>query len=73
MTTKTFEIELYKKAGAQNVIFCTQGFDPEIHKPEYSFEDKEKSIVFIGHAEPERFELISYLIENGISHSFGWN
>jgi len=67
VTTKTFEIELYKKAGAQNVIFCTQGFDPEIHTPEYSFEEKEKSIVFIGHAEPERFELISHLIENGIS------
>ena len=65
ITTKSFEIANYQSNHSNSTIFCTQGYDPEIHKPYKSFEEK-KGIVFIGHKEPDREFVISKLIEMGI-------
>jgi len=66
ITTKSFEIEAYKAHSAKSVIFCTQGYDPFIHRPLHDYRDK-NGIVFIGHKEDNREEVISLLIEKGIT------
>jgi hypothetical protein len=65
ITTKSFEIELYKQQGA-NVLFCTQGFHPAVHRPYYSFAEK-RGAVFIGHHEKWKEEIIAKLLENKIA------
>lgn len=64
VTTKSYEVEYYQSHGA-NPIVCSQGYDPLIHKPYHSFNEKE-GIVFIGHKEEEREEILSMLLEKGI-------
>lgn len=64
ITTKSYEIEHYRKFGKDPIV-CTQGFDAAIHKPYHQLHEK-KGIVFIGHKEKEREEIISLLIEKGI-------
>lgn len=61
ITTKSFEIKDYEKFSVKT-IFCTQGFDPQLHKPFFSFEQK-KGVVFIGHYEEERAEIVAKLLE----------
>lgn len=65
ITTKSFEMNEYKKYGARNVLYCTQGYDPRVHKPYYSFSQK-SGVVFIGHREPDREEIISKLLQKKI-------
>jgi spore maturation protein CgeB len=65
VTTKSFEIESYKAAGAKETLFCTQGYDPKLHKPYHSFENK-KGVVFIGHKEGDREEILAKLLESKI-------
>jgi spore maturation protein CgeB len=67
ITTKNFEIEHYKKHNCRNLIYCTQGFDKNIHKPYTEFESKQFDISFIGHFEKERSILIQQLIDEGLS------
>jgi len=62
VTTKSFEKDHYIKNGVKQLIICTQGFDPKLHKPYYSFEEK-KGIVFIGHREKDREEIIAKLLD----------
>lgn len=66
LTTKSFEIEKYKNFRANNVIYCTQGFDARLHKPYTSFFDKSFDVSFIGHFEKERAYLIQALIDSNI-------
>jgi len=61
ITTKKFEESEYAHYGVKT-IFCTQGYDPAIHKPYHSFSEKH-GVVFIGHMEDEREEILSKLIE----------
>jgi len=67
ITTKSFEIEHYHKVKDKSqVLYVTQGFDKEIHK-KGSILFKEKSgVVFLGHYEKERAEVIEKLIKNNI-------
>lgn len=53
-------------------IFCTQGFDPQVHKPYHRFEEK-KGVVFIGHKEEEREYIVAKLIEAGIQVTVAGN
>jgi spore maturation protein CgeB len=62
VTTKSFEKEYYEKAGAKQLISCTQGFDPMLHKPYHDFQEK-RGIVFIGHHEKDREEMIAGLLK----------
>jgi spore maturation protein CgeB len=66
ITTKSFEIEDYRKAGAKQVIYCTQGYDKMLHKSYYTFVEKDKDVTFVGHYEKYRGAIIKKLIENGV-------
>jgi spore maturation protein CgeB len=67
VTTKSFELELYKLNGCENVFLCTQGFDPAVHTSYFSFDAKIFDVCFIGHFEKERARIIQQLIDHGIS------
>lgn len=65
ITTKSFEWQAYENlVSKEKVIFCTQGFNPDIHKPYFSYEEKQYDLVFIGLYEPEREQVIQHLINN---------
>lgn len=67
VTTKTFEVANYEKlVNAEKVILVTQGYDKEVHFPVVEFSKKEKGVVFVGHHEKEREELLSFLIEQEV-------
>jgi spore maturation protein CgeB len=65
ITTKLYELEDYRIAGSKNTLYCTQGFDVQLHKPYNNFSEKIFDIVFIGHYEKERATLISDLLNAG--------
>lgn len=65
ITTKSFELEAYKSHGAHEVFFCTQGYDPAIHRPVKTPKAKE-GIGFVGLCEPFREEVAAKLLEEGI-------
>jgi spore maturation protein CgeB len=71
ITTKSFEIESYKKFGVKT-IFCTQGFDPAVHKPYHKFREKQ-GVVFIGHREDEREMIMSQLVDKNIRVTIAGN
>jgi spore maturation protein CgeB len=67
ITTKTVEEKEYLKFLPQEkLLITTQGFSKTIHKPYHKFEDKEDAVVFIGLAEPHRFEVAEALLTSGI-------
>jgi spore maturation protein CgeB len=65
ITTKSFELGDYVNRGVRNLLFCTQGFDPALHKPYVDFSEKQ-GVVFIGQYEAWREETISKLLEKKI-------
>ncbi len=67
ITTKSFEIDLYKQKTEKRVIFCTQGYDVKVHKPHYSFDEKKYDVCFIGHHEIQREKIINSILNLGIS------
>ena len=71
ITTKSFEIESYKKYGVET-IFCTQGYDPLVHRSYHKFKEKE-GVVFIGHKEAEREYIISQLVDKDIHVTIAGN
>jgi spore maturation protein CgeB len=77
VTTKQKELPFYYECvDPYRVMLVTQGYDPNIHKSEMSFEKKSDTVVFIGLAEPSREEMIQYLIDSAITVKlvgFGWS
>jgi spore maturation protein CgeB len=71
ITTKSFEIESYKKYGVKTIV-CTQGYDPQVHKPHHNFKEKD-GVVFIGHKEEEREFIISELVDKNIRVTIAGN
>jgi len=71
ITTKSFEIKNYESHGVKT-IFCTQGYDPALHKPWHSFEEK-KGVVFVGHNEDDREETIASLLKENIPVTIAGN
>ena len=71
ITTKSFEIESYRKYGVKT-IFCTQGYDPAVHKPYHHFEGKD-GVVFIGHKEEEREYIVSQLVDKDVKVTVAGN
>ena len=63
ITTKIFEKKYYTDHGVKDLIICTQGFDPDLHKPYHQFREK-KGIVFIGHREDDREKIVDLLLTN---------
>ncbi|WP_224994862.1 glycosyltransferase [Cesiribacter sp. SM1] len=76
ITTKSFElVEYYKFLSPDNVILTTQGYDPAVHRPYHTFEEKTREVVFVGLYEPARATVIQSLIQAGIHVSlvgYGW-
>lgn len=66
ITTKTFELENYKKNNCKNLIYCTQGYDQQLHKSYFTFDEKKYDVSFIGHFEKNRASIIKKLIDNDI-------
>lgn len=64
ITTKSYELDFYKKANAKNILLTTQGYDPAVHKPYHRFEEKQ-GIVFVGHYEKSRAIILRKLLEKG--------
>lgn len=66
VTTKIFELKYYHSiAGKAKTIYCTQGYDPAIHKPYHSFSEK-SGVVFIGHHEKDREGILQEILNKGI-------
>lgn len=65
ITTKSFEVSNYLSYGVETIL-TTQGFDPKLHRPQHDVQEK-KGIVFIGHREKEREELLAELVRNGLN------
>lgn len=67
ISTKIAEKQRYlNKIPDQKYLYVTQGFSKKIHKPIKSFHEKEAFVSFIGLAEPSRFEIIEFLLQNEI-------
>jgi hypothetical protein len=70
ITTKSFELEEYKRMGARNVHYSTQGFDPLLHRKYYTMEEKD-GIVFIGLHEEWRQKVVEAVIAAKMKISVG--
>ncbi len=67
VTTKTFEIELYRKyLKEEKIVLVTQGYDKSIHYPRSVPGLKKRDVVFIGLAEPDREHCINLLLRRGV-------
>lgn len=65
ITTKSFELDLYLNKTKAKVIYCTQGYDEELHYPRIDFDKKEFDLCFIGHYEYNRARIIKSLLNQG--------
>ena len=70
ITTKTFENDYYRKSGVNNLITCTQGFQPDLHKPYHTFAEK-KGVIFIGHWEANREMILQNILDENIFLTLG--
>ena len=68
ITTKSYEKHLYKqlKSSKGIVILTQQGIDDSVHKNYVPFKQKQKAVSFIGHAEPNRMQVVDRLLRSGI-------
>ena len=77
VTTKSAELSFYEeKVDQHKIIFAKQGYDLQVHKPYFSFEEKESYVSFIGLNELSREVIIQKLIDNKIQVKIagnGWN
>jgi hypothetical protein len=70
ITTKSFELEEYRKMGAQGIHYSTQGYDPLLHKKYYTMEEKD-GIVFIGLHEEWREKVVEAIVSARMKISIG--
>jgi spore maturation protein CgeB len=62
ITTKSYEVENYSDyIDQKQIILTTQGFHKGIHKPVIPFSQKKTAVLFIGHYEKDRGEMINAL------------
>jgi len=70
ITTKSYNVEELRQAGATKVVFQDNGFDPSVFYPrEVSSIDRQRlgsRVGFIGEWEKERAESIFYLAQHGV-------
>lgn len=79
VTTKRYELDAYRNAGARHVIFTWQGVDDRFSRlPECAaIESADRSgVVFIGHCEPYYERLLTDVVRSGFDLSIygpGWD
>ena len=68
ITTKSYEKRLYEQLKSKKgvVILTQQGIDDTVHKNYVQFRQKHKAVSFIGHAEPNRMQVVDRLLKSGI-------
>ena len=62
ITTKSYELEHYKKATRAKVLYATQGFDKALHQPSEEPFDQKKRLAFLGHHEEAREKILAQLL-----------
>ena len=68
ITTKSYELELYKNfISKDQSIYVTQGFDKNSYRPLTPFKHKKAGVLFIGHQEKERENVLQNLIDKQIN------
>lgn len=75
ITTKSYELKYYRRENAKEVLYCTQGYDGQIHFPRHTAEVK-AGVAFIGRHESNRERLIRLLLAANIPIKLGgprWN
>jgi hypothetical protein len=70
ISTKSFEFDLYYKYGVQNLIKCTQGYNPKIHHAYNKYAEK-SGIGFLGLYEESRKIILHELIKSGFEVKVG--
>jgi len=67
ITTKAYELEYFKKyLKSEQIIYATQGYDKNIHRPLTTFSKKKAGVLFIGHHEHERAKMVQLLLSANI-------
>lgn len=67
ITTKSFELEdYYKRVSPKKVLYATQGFDKSLHKRSNLDFAEKSGLVFIGHHEKSREDIIEVLLNHNI-------
>lgn len=65
VTTKTYNVAEYKKAGARDALYVGNGFDPDVHSPQTLTQEDQSAfgcdVTFIGAEEKERNRSLEYL------------
>lgn len=67
ITTKSFELEMYRQKTNARLLYCTQGYDESLHYPKVEFHNKEFDVSFIGHYEYNRAIVLRTLLKNNFS------
>lgn len=62
VTTKSFEKKYYEERRVKHLLYCTQGYDPGLHRIYNPFNEKH-GIAFVGQYEEWRGEVIARLVE----------
>lgn len=62
ITTKSYELNDYKKATRAKVLYATQGFDKSLHRPSEGPFHQKKGLAFIGHHEEAREKVLAQLL-----------
>ena len=77
VTTKSFEVDEYRRRLVRDTLFVTtQGFDPEVHYPRNTPDQRSKEVAFVGLAEPYRESCLATLLQHSIPivlAGHGWN
>lgn len=70
VTTKSYNVDEFKAAGASDVFFVGNAYEPTIHRPVKLNEEEQKrwscDVCFVGDCEPERERSIARLAEAGV-------
>jgi spore maturation protein CgeB len=77
VTTKSFELDQYREyVDNDRLMLTTQGFDPSIHYPHASDNERQREVAFVGLAEPDREACLEQLIARKVPVRLagrGWN
>ncbi len=77
VTTKSFEMNDYRnRVSGDVVLLTTQGYDPAVHFPRNTADERRREVAFVGLAEPDRERCIALLLDSDIPvrlAGIGWN